>query len=322
MAGTYNQGIARTGYEAGADYLVPNPVAAEIIQELPKQSALLQRARSVPMSSNTYRMPVLDVLPMAYWVGGDTGLKQTTRQMWTGIELVVEELAAIVPIPEAYLADAQVDLWGEVKPRLAAACGMMIDQAGIFGVNKPSTWPTDIYHSAVNAGNVVAAGSGVDLAQDVGHLGKTLRLDGFALNGFMSAPGFSWDLTNIRTEQGLPIYQGNLQTGDPQAGVLYGRPVSEVDNGAWDASAATLIGGAWDNAVIGIRSDISFKMFDQGVISDDTGKVILNLLQQDSVAWRVVMRVAYAIANPVTELNADRASRSPFAVLTPGSAAS
>jgi HK97 family phage major capsid protein len=313
----YGQGIARSGYEAGADYLVPNPVATEIIQELPKQSAIMQRARSVPMSSNTYRMPVLDVLPVAYWVGGDTGLKQTTRQMWNGIELVVEELATIVPIPEAYLADADIDLWGEVKPRLAAAIGMMIDQAAIFGINKPSTWPSDIYHSAIAAGNYTAVGTGVDLAQDVGLLGKQLRKDGFALDGFMSEPGFSWDLTNIRTEQGVPIYQPDLQNGNPNAGILYGRPVSEVDNGSWQDADATLIGGAWNNAILGVRSDISFKMFDQGVITDDTGKVVLNLMQQDSVAWRVVMRVAFATSNPVTELNANRATRSPFAVLTP-----
>lgn len=322
MAGNYASGIARQSYDAGVDYLVPDPVSAEIIQEMPKQSALMQRARTVPMSSNTYRMPVLDVLPMAYWVGGDTGLKQTTRQQWAGVELVVEELATIVPIPENYIADAQVDLWGEVKPRLAAACGLMLDQAGIFGVNKPTTWPTDIYNSAVNAGNVVAAGSGTDLAQDVGNLGKVVSLDGFSVNGFMSRPGFSWDLTNIRTVQGQPIYQPNLSGGNPEMGSLYGYPVNEVKNGAWDASAADLIAGDWDYAILGIRSDITFKMFTEGVISDDTGKVVLNLMQQDSVAWRLTMRVAYATANPVTELNADRASRSPFAVLTPGSTSS
>jgi hypothetical protein len=41
-------------------------------------------------------------------------------------------------------------------------------------------------------------------------------------------------------------------------------------------------------------------MFTEGVISDDTGKVILNLMQQDAVAMRMVMRLAYATVNPVT----------------------
>jgi hypothetical protein len=41
-------------------------------------------------------------------------------------------------------------------------------------------------------------------------------------------------------------------------------------------------------------------MFTEGVISDDTGKVILNLMQQDAVAMRMTMRLAYATVNPVT----------------------
>ena len=73
--------------------------------------------------------------------------------------------------------------------------------------------------------------------------------------------------------------------------------------------------GDWSKAIIGLRQDISFKMFTEGVISDDNGKVILNLMQQDSVAMRVVMRVAFATANPATRINTNSATRSPFAVV-------
>ena len=40
-----------------------------------------------------------------------------------------------------------------------------------------------------------------------------------------------------------------------------------------------------------------------------------NLLQQDMVAMRFVMRLAYAMANPLTRLQPTEASRSPFSVL-------
>src|SRR4249919_191449 len=112
MAGTYGTHIGRT--TTGSDPLVPEPLAASIIEEAPTKSAALQLMRSTPLSSKTQRMPVLDVLPMAYWVGGDTGLKQTTMQMWKNVVLVVEEIACIVPIPEAYLDDADVPLWDQV----------------------------------------------------------------------------------------------------------------------------------------------------------------------------------------------------------------
>ncbi|HEX5525161.1 MAG TPA: phage major capsid protein [Pedococcus sp.] len=319
---TYDHAIARTSFDAGADPLVPDPISAEVIQDLPRKCAILQRAKKIQMSVNTQRMPVLNTLPVAYWVQQDTGLKQTTRQIWTGIELVVEELAAIVPIPENYLDDAQVPLWSEIKPRLVEALGAKIDAACWFGTDKPATWGTDIYTLAVAAGNTVIAGTGDDFAQDVSNLGEKIALDGYAVNGFAARPGLSWKLTGMRSADGIPIYQPNLVSGDPTIGKLYGYDVSEVDNGAWDASEAELIAGDFNYAIIGMRSDITWKMFDQGVISDGSGNVVLNLMQQDSVALRVTMRLAFVTANPVNRLQPSASGRSPFGVVQAATAGS
>ena len=85
-------------------------------------------------------------------------------------------------------------------------------------------------------------------------------------------------------------------------GSLYGYNLAEIKNGSWvlGPTGAVMLAGDFDKAMIGIRSDISFKMFTEGVVSDDTGKVILNLMQQDAVAMRMTMRLAYATVNPVT----------------------
>lgn len=300
---------------SGTDPLVPEPFAASVIQELPTQSALLQRARHVPMSSKTYRQPVLDVLPQAYWVGGDTGLKQTTKQEWKGVNLVAEELAVIVPIPEAYLDDSDVPIWDEVRPRLVEAIGAKIDAAGLFGTDKPNTWGNAVVPSATAAGNLVADGTGTDTAQDVAKMGELLATDGYSANGFIARPGFKWKLVGMRSPEGNPIYQSDLQ-GTP-GGSLYGYPIAEVNNGSFEDDTAQLIAGDWSKVLLGLRQDITFKLFTEGVISDDNGNVVLNLMQQDAVALRVVMRVAFATANPVTRVNPDAATRSPFAVLAP-----
>jgi hypothetical protein len=60
---------------------------------------------------------------------------------------------------------------------------------------------------------------------------------------------------------------------------------------------------------------MSWKLFTEGVISDENGKVILNLMQQDSKAMRVVMRLGWAVPNPLHSLRPDREGY-PFAVLT------
>jgi HK97 family phage major capsid protein len=306
---TYTDAIAR---DASNDPLVPTPVAAEIISEMPKASAVMSLARRVTMSSKTSRQPVLSVLPSAYFVTGDTGLKQTTKADWENVTLVAEELAVIVPIPEAYLDDAQVPVWDSVRPSIVEAFGAKIDAATIFGLDKPATWGTDVVTSASNAGNIVAEGTGDDLAADIAMLAQVIAEDGFTVNGFAATPGFSWRLIGMRTADGVPIYAPPAG-GQPSG--LFGRPFPEVENGSWDPEMATVIAGDWRKAILGVRQDITFKIFTEGVISDDEGTIIVNLMQQDSVALRAVMRVGWALANPATRLNTDAATRSPFGIM-------
>lgn len=312
MTGVYNEGVFRT---SGTDPLVPQPVVAEIIQNLPKQSVMFARARKVPMSALTTRQPVLSTLPVAYFVGGDTGLKQTTQQDWTNVVLQAEEIAAIVPVPKAYIDDALIPIWDEVMPRLVEAIGKVVDAAAIFGVGLPTSWPTDIYHAAAAAGNVMP-NPAADIGVGVADMGKILAQQGYAVNGFASAPGFMWQLVGYRTPTtGAAIYQPNL-AGEP-GGVLYGYPLSETVNGSWESNLASMAAGDWSKTAIGIRQDITFEVFTEGVISNDAGAVVLNLMQQDTVAIRAVVRVGYATANPVTTLQGNAADRYPFAFLGP-----
>lgn len=314
---TYGTHIART--TTGSDPLVPEPLATAIIQEAPKASAALQLMNKTVLSSKTQRMPVLDVLPVAYWVGGDTGMKQTSMQQWKNIVMVVEELACIVPIPEAYLDDADVPLWSEVQPRITEAVGQLIDLAVLWGVNKPTTWGESVFTGAGKSGHYVIQGTGVDMAQDVANLGAMMAASGYTVNGFAAKPGISWNLVGLRSAQGIPIYQPDLT--DTPGGSLYGYDLSEINNGSWQGglTGAVMLAGDFTKSIIGIRSDITFKMFTEGVISDDTGKVILNLMQQDSVAMRMTMRLAYATVNPVTIMQPGSAitARWPFGALLP-----
>lgn len=315
---TYNTGIVRQTPPT-TDPLVPEPLSEDIIQQLPEYSSVLRMARTIPMSTRTQRLPVLDVLPQAYWVSGDSGLKQTTNQVWKNVTLVVEELAALVPIPDAYLADTNIPLWDEVRPRLTEAIGRAIDSACLFGVNKPSTWPTAIVPAAIAAGNVITD-INRDIPASVAQLAERVALDGYTnINGWLIRPGFKWRLLQVRSSgSGEPIYMPDLQNG--RGGSLYGYPLEEVSNGAWDPTVADLLLGDWSMAIIGTRQDITFKMFDQGVIVNDSGTVIYNAAQQDGQIMRVVMRLAFATANPVTNLQASSNARYPFGVLATGSA--
>lgn len=318
--------------QTGSDPLVPEPVSAEIMQLLPAASALLglvPETRRIPMSALTTRVPVLSVLPNAYFVTGDTGLKQTEEQQWRNKVLTAEEIAVIIPIPENYLDDSQVPIWPQVRPRLVEAAGALIDAAAIFGVNKPTSWGPAIYQSAVARGNRTIEGDtlpgdtgATDLAGYISYLGELLADQGFDMDGFVSRPGLGWRLTRLRSADGVPIYTRDLRT-DGSMESLFGMPLRSLKNAAWNATEAHLIGGDWSQAIVGIRSDISFKVFTEGVISDGGGAVVLNLMQQDSIALRMTMRVAFEVANPATRLDqdtpgdppTDSGTRWPWAVL-------
>ena len=136
--------------------LIPEPVTREIIQGAVEGSAVLSMGRKLPnMTSKTQSLNVLDALPIAYFVDGDTGAKKTTNMAWDKKKIYAEEIAVIVPIPEAALDDADYDIWGEVKPRITEAFGRVIDAAILFGTNKPTNWRAGLVPSAITAGNYV-----------------------------------------------------------------------------------------------------------------------------------------------------------------------
>ena len=75
------------------------------------------------------------------------------------------------------------------------------------------------------------------------------------------------------------------------------------------------IAGEWNLCLVGLRQDLTFKVLDQAVISDQTGKVLLNAAQQDSVVLRVVARYGYAVGVPAALREASAGTAFPFGVL-------
>lgn len=306
--------------------LIPEPVTREIMQGAIAESAVLRMGRRLAnMSSKTQTINVLDALPSAYFVNGEAtsdgagdAFKQTTKMAWDKKKLYAEEIAVIVPIPEAALDDADYDIWGEVKPRLTEAFGKVIDAAILFGTNKPSTWRTGVVPAAVAAGNGVPISSDIfsDIMGESGLIAK-VELDGFNPNGVMSAIQMRGKLRGLKDTTGQPIFKSDMQ-GATRYG-LDGMDMYFPMNGAFDPAQAQMIVGDWSQLVYAIRQDMTFKIFTEGVIQDPTTKAITyNLMQNDMVALRAVMRLGWEIANPVNAYNVDKADPFPFSVYGKG----
>lgn len=303
-----------------AEAIIRQQVVQAIEQDAPKTSTFLSLARKLPnMTSNQTRIRVLDFLPTAYWVTGDTGFKQTSEQAWDNVFLNAEELAVIVPIPEAVFDDAEFDIFGQVTPRVTEAIGARVDGAAIFGINRPAGWRADIITTARQAGNNVAPGSDLFAAlYEPNGVWDKVESNGYSVNGAIAKPGFRAQLRGMRDEVGRSMFLANVQ--QPGQYTLDGTPVTFPENGAFETTVASLVAGDWSKAVYAIRQDITVKILDQGVIQDPTTKAIVyNLAQQDMIALRVVFRMGWALPNPATRLDANRTS-CPFAYLEPASA--
>ncbi len=315
---TYNDQTTRSNAQA----LMPEDVSNEILGTIAEQSAVMSLARRLPnMSRAQRRIPVWATLPNAYFVNGDTGLKQTTKMSWDNVYLNVEELAVIVPVPDAVLDDADYDLFGQAKPGIVSAIGKAFDQAVLYGINAPSSWPVNVEQQIENAGHDITEGEIGDLYDDLlGVNGVVAKVeeDGFMVNGHVAALGMRAKLRGLRDDQGRPLFSSDMQ-GKPGY-TLDGEPIIFPRNGAVDPSRTLLISGDWSQLVWAVRQDITYKVLTEAVLQDGSGAIQYNLAQQDMSALRVVFRVAWALPNPINLVNPTKATRLPFASYAPANA--
>lgn len=308
----YTNLISRTDMQA----LIREQISEIMMGGIAGDSAVLSAFTRINVPTNQTRFPIISALPTAYFVSGDTGLKQTTEVNWTNAYINIEELAAIVPIPDAVLADSSFDIIGSVRPLLQQAIGVALDNAVLFDVNAPTSWPDGVVTAAVAAGNVVARGTSAadegGIAQDINLLLAALEADGYAPTAFIGTPLFRQYLRGARDANGQLLLDVNGGTER-----IWGITASYSMPGLWPTglSAAELIAMQRANFIVGIRQDFSFTIHNEGVITDNTGAIVYNLMQQDMTAIRVVFRVGWAVANQINRQQPTEANRYPASVL-------
>jgi HK97 family phage major capsid protein len=309
----YNSLISRVDSAS----LVPETVSREMLGRVRREtSAVLQLFRRVPVSGTQVRFPILSALPIAYWVTGDTGLKQTTEAAWTNKYLNIEELACIVPIPENVVDDlesAGVDVWDEVRPDVEEAIGRSLDAAVFFGTNAPATFPTNVSAAALAAGNTTAedatAAEG-GIQDDIDTAIGLVEDDGFDPSGIVAARSLRGRLRRARTTAGERL------TGINEGLTEYmGLDIAYPMRGLFPATIRAFVGDFTEFA-IGVRQDIDFKILTEAVIQDGSGAIVYNLAQQDMVAARFTFRAGWQVSNRLNFDQTVEANRYPVARIT------
>lgn len=306
---TYNTIVDRVGAAGN----IPREITEQIIGDISTQSTAMALGRQVPTTTRDSRIPVLSSVPDAYFVTGDTGLKQTTTATFDSQPLVAEEIACLVMIPDAVIADSAFDLWNAIRPMISRAFARRIDRAVLFGIESPASWPAGMFQAAMAAGNSVPAGT--DRVASM--LGAAALLAEREYNATAAAVSQGWQYR-------VSAQRSDAFTGSPvgsgMAGPLMvaGLPI-RTDPVYWDRTAADVIVADWSNVLLGMRQDLTFDFSNSAVIQDDSGAIVNNAWQRDSTCMRAVMRVGYHLAKPA---NQSGVQGTPVAVVTPASPSS
>ena len=163
-------------------------------------STVLQAFPTVNMGTKTTHLPVLATLPEASWVSesasGPEGVKPTSEVTWQDTTLVAEEIAVIIPVHENVIDDATVSVLDQIAQLGGQAIGKKLDQAVIFGTNKPGSWNSAaLLTAATNAhqsfGNVTGQANEDDLVGASNQAAEAVALAGFAPDTLLSSSA-SW----------------------------------------------------------------------------------------------------------------------------------
>ncbi len=312
----YNNLTSRTDVSA----LIPEAVANDMIGAATAESAVLSMFRQIPVSATQTRLPVLSALPVAYWVTGDTGLKQTTEINWANKYLNIEEAATILPVPDAVVEDMQQNVWDQAMPYLVEAFGRLVDEAVFFGVNAPASFPTNISAAAASAGNTVTEGATAANGGFFGDLDAVyakVEEDGYDVNGFVAARNARTKFRAARGTDGQRLDAGRVG-GDLNSfdGLNISYPMRGLfPTGGGAGTNVRLFAGDWDQFILGIRRDITVDVFNQGVIQDGAGAIVYNLMQQDMTAIRLTFRLGWQVSNNINRDQPTEGSRYPVARL-------
>ncbi|AGK85752.1 major head subunit [Mycobacterium phage 33D] len=275
-------------------------------------STVLSAFQNVNMGTKTTHLPVLATLPEADWVGESAtdpkGVKPTSKVTWANRTLVAEEIAVIIPVHENVIDDATVAVLTEVAELGGQAIGKKLDQAVIFGTDKPASWVSPaLIPAAVTAGQAVEVVGGVanesDIVGATNRAAKAVASAGWAPDTLLSSLALRYEVANIRDANGNPVFRDDSFAGFR---TFFNR------NGAWDADAAIEVIADSSRVKVGVRQDITVKFLDQATLG--TGENQINLAERDMVALRLKARFAYVLGVSAT---AQGANKTPVAVVAP-----
>lgn len=223
--------------------------------------------------------------PGAYWVGEGRKI-QTTKPSLISAKMRSHKLGVIVVASREFLNYTYSQFFEAMKPQIAEQFYKKFDEAGLLNVDNP--FAQSVEQSVATAGNVV---DGPITLENVLDLEDKLLEHDVEANAFVSKIQNRTALRGVRDENTNESYY------DRSTNTLDGLPV--VDLKSDSIKKGDLYAGDFNKMFYGIPYNMSYKISEDGQLStvqNEDGSPV-NLFEQELIALRVTMDVAFHIAD-------------------------
>ncbi|MBE7295289.1 phage major capsid protein [Staphylococcus haemolyticus] len=223
--------------------------------------------------------------PGAYWVGEGQKIR-TTKPSLVSAKMRSHKLGVIVVASREFLNYTYSQFFEAMKPQIAEQFYKKFDEAGLLNVDNP--FAQSLEQSVKTSGNTVNGEINLD---------NVLKLEDKLLEHDVEANAFLSKTQNRTALRGVRDENTNESYYDRSSNTLDGLPV--VDLKSDEIKKGDLYAGDFNKMFYGIPYNMSYKISEDGQLSTVQNKdgSPVNLFEQELIALRVTMDVAFHIAD-------------------------
>ena len=275
-------------------YLVPEPLAKQLLSNINEQSGLLPLLRKWPMTSLTEDIPLLASGSTASYTSAEGGAKANTQPVFSQITLTAKELAAIVVVTERLLMVSNIDnLMGVIQEDLVNAfiSAKEKEYAGYGG----SVYTHNLSDDVPND-HIIAAGTGDDYLVDISNALGCIEEHGYINNiAFITHPAVRAKFRNLRTTEGVPLLQPATANA-PET--LYGYPIkySTYFEKVGSPAGYEMFVADWSKVIEGNLQNLMIAKSNEATITLADNSTV-NLFQKNMVAIKAWLYSAFEIVD-------------------------
>lgn len=270
---------------------VPKEQGTLVLKEFMTQSAVTKLAKFEEMTKPEKEFTYLASGPGAYWVGEGEKI-QTSKATWLKAKMVSKKMGVIIPVSKEFLKYSVSDFFTQMRPAIAEAFAIKLDQAALFGVDSPFGAGVSVFEKAQAAGNMLALNSIGNLYDELNGVMALVEDADKDVDGFTTIRRFRQKLRGTKDQNDLPIFNDANGGATQQA---LGLPIGYVDSKSWDYTKALLMAADWDYTRYGIPQGMEYKISEDATLTtmvDASGDPI-NLFERDLFALRVTQQVGF-----------------------------